>query len=161
MKLYELSAEWEALAVELADAEEITDEMEQRLTQLDGDIREKVQAICCLVRRFTLEAKAASEEASRLTHLASHRHATAEKLKDYLEDHLQRMGLQRIETDLFKVRVQRNSVPTIRWTGDGDIPEPFRRVATSLNGTAILEAWKAGKLPEGFTAEIGTHLRIS
>ncbi len=74
---------------------------------------------------------------------------------------MSQMGVGRYDTQLFRARIQKNSQPSIRWTG-AEIPEEFRRVTVELDGLKARDALKAaGELPDGFEVKYGTHLRIS
>lgn len=165
MKLYELPEAMEELADRIADNEgELTPEMEAQLDALAAQWSSKMDGVCTLIRRWLTQSEALSLEIARLQKLVSVREHAAQRLKDYLKSQMERAGMAKSETDLFRVRVQANSAPSIRWNGlSADIPEQFRRTTIELDSRAALEFWKSnGKiLPPGFTVNQGTHLRIS
>jgi len=162
MKLYELPAAFEWLAEKLDDLDgELTPDLENELAALEYELAHKVTGICCLVQRFMRQAEAAKAEADRLHALSRVRANAAARLKEYLQLHLESMGLRKYETDLFRVRIRVNSRPTIRWTNDLDaLPVAFRRVSVALDGEAAYQAWKETGLPSGFEVALGSHLRI-
>src|SRR5262249_31907538 len=149
MKLYELPIAFEHFADKLADQEgELTGELEIALGTLENELARLVDAICALVQRFTRQAEAAKAEADRLLNLPRVRANAAMRLKDYLKQHLECLRIRKYETNLFRVRVQANSRPSILWRDGAEaIPPAFRRLTIALDGDAAYEAWKANELP--------------
>ena len=81
---------------------------------------------------------------------------------------MQRAGTARVETPTVKVRIQKNTRPSIR-CASAEIPEQFRRVRVEFDGHAAYDALKAAKcLPQepglvqvnGLVVELGQHVRI-
>ena len=73
-----------------------------------------------------------------------------------------------METPTVKVRIQKNTRPSIR-CAIVEIPEPFRRIRVEFDGQAAYEALKAARcLPsepgrmeiDGLVVELGRHVRI-
>jgi hypothetical protein len=116
-----------------------------------------------MVQMLNREAESAKLEAERLESLAEIRQHAVDRLKDYLKANLELMNMTKVETDLFKVRIQKNSRPGIAYIGDlRELPFEYQRVKVEMNGTALYEAWKGGKeLPAGVTVTEGKHLRIT
>lgn len=163
MHLYELTDQYQRIMDAVAESDgELSPDLEAALSSVEGDLGNKVNGICGLIQEITRQSDAASAEADRLGKLSQVRHNAAQRLKDYMKSCLEGVGLQKYETDLFKVRIQTNSRPSIAWTGKvEEIPFEFQRVKTELNGTAVYEAWKAKQaLPKGFAVTEGNHLRI-
>lgn len=164
LRLYEIPAEFRAIDEAIDDLDgEITPEIEARLDALvTGELALHVDSIVALVRENETAAHAYHAEAQRLADLSRGRLRAAERLKEYLRANLEACGLDGAKGRLFRVRVQKNGRPSIRWEGRPEtIPEPYRRVSIDLDGTAAYEAWKAGTLPAGFDVALGSHLRIS
>lgn len=166
MKLYELANEYAAIELALADSDgEITPEIQTMLDSVESELPAKVDGICSVFRHMMTRAAAAKEEAERILRLYQVRERAANRLKEYLKSNLERMGMTNIETDRFKVRIQKNSAPSVK-VADGllpeDLPAEYVRFKPEVNNSAIAMAWKAGKtLPDGVEVKIGTHLRIS
>ena len=164
MTLYELTQEWAEIQDALIDSGgELTPEIEARLDALPGALQVKADGYCYVIQQLLRSADAAKAEADRLSELARVRKNAADRLKDRLKSAMETTGQLKLESDRFKVRVQKNGRPSIAWTGEPDaLPCEYSRVAVSLDGQAAYEAWKAGReLPEGFKVTEGTHLRIS
>lgn len=165
MRLYDLAASWELIADEIVDAGgEITPEIASKLDALESILHAKADAICSLVQRFNRQATAAHAEADRLVKLANVRDRAAGKLAAYLKTCMEMMNTPKIETDIFRVRVQKNGRPAIRCDVDpASLPAEFRKEITtvSMQADALLEAWKMKReLPPGVMVTQGTHLRI-
>lgn len=158
MTLYEMSDE----LLEILDEEEVTEETESRLAALLPTMEAKVENICRLIRELDAQTAPRRAEAERLMALVRAGESRQRWLKDYLQRCLDHAGLKRFDTELFKVRIQANSQPTVIYDGDvSDLPPGLRRVTIEADKRAALEVLKAGgELPEGFRVETGKHLRI-
>lgn len=161
MTLYELTDELAAV-LEAGEDGELPEDLEARLDDLLPQFDQKVDNICRLMAEISARAEGRINEAERLTALGRAGLRTVGRLKSYLKDSLERMGVKKIETPLFKVRVQNNSQPSIEYTGDvSQLPPTFRRTIIEPDKKAVLTAWKAGEeLPPGFVVEVGQHLRV-
>lgn len=163
MKLYQIGDEIAAIETAILDAEGvITPELAERLAGMEGELESKVERICMVMQNLSRSAESAEREADRLDKLAKERQQAADGLKHYLHTELSRLDRRRVDTPLFTVSVCKNSRPSIAWTEGLDaLPEPYRKVVTSLDGNAAYEEWKAaGELPSGFVVNQGSHLRI-
>ncbi|HSH44622.1 MAG TPA: siphovirus Gp157 family protein [Longimicrobiales bacterium] len=105
---------------------EIPPELDELMEQVEGDLTEKVKRVGLTIRNLKANAAAAKSEADRLAATARSYERQADGLSEYLHYQLQRVGRDRVETPLVKVRIQRASRPAIRPVGE--IPEAFRRV---------------------------------
>ena len=163
MTLYELSNDIRQIMADIGDDGEITDEQIEAIDRLSEDFDEKAETICKIIVELKNDASSAKDEAERLSKLAKSRENAADRLKAYLKRCLEESGQSRVETDLFKVRIQKNSVPTV--TVDclpEHLPEAFQRVKIESDREAIMKQFKAGEpLPESVKVEYGTHLRIT
>jgi hypothetical protein len=163
LKLYELPDAIREVEAAIIEAEgEITDEIADRLDHLEGEFERKAEYIALLSREAKAEAKAVKQEEDRLAARRRAAENRERRLKDYLLFSMRKLGVERVEGDRAKVRVQANTRPSIEWVGDEDaIPEPFKRIRVDLDGRAAYDAWKAGaELPEGFRVEVGSHVRV-
>jgi hypothetical protein len=160
--LYNLSAEYASLAALLADADEVTPEIDAVLDSLGGELADKIDGVCKLRQRLRGDAAMAREEAKRLAFLAQTRENHVSRLDEYVKTCLTLAGLVRYDTPLFKVWIQNNSAPSVTWTGDpAEPPEAFTKVTVTFDAKGAGEAWRRGEaLPEGVVVERGTHLRV-
>jgi len=139
---------------------EITEDLEKELDSLELALTTKAEAVALYVRNLKTEALAIKAEEDRLKTRRQSRENAASRMEDYLHRELERAERDKVETPLVTISIRKNSRPSITW-GVGEIPEPFRRTVSTLDGSAAYEAWRAGALPPGFTVITGTHLRIS
>lgn len=163
MKLYELSNEWLALQDTLEESEgELNLDLEERLNRFQDELPQKLDNICCLLAQLQREEEAYKAEADRLYQKAQTARRSHEGLKDYAKLQLEKMGLDKIKTGRFALRITANSRPRISWDGPQAPPKKFQRVKIELDGGKAYEFFKAmGQLPPGFTIHQGTHLRIT
>ncbi len=143
-------------------------ELLELLEQVEGNFTEKVRRIALVILNLTASAKAAHAEAERIAAMARGYERRTEWLKRYLMFQLQRAGTARVETPTVKVRIQKNTRPSIRCIAP-EIPEPFRRVRVEFDAAAAYAALKrANCLPEepgraeidGLLVELGQHVRV-
>lgn len=165
MRLYDMPVAFNQIEELIMEAGgELTPELETMLDQFQGELANKVDAICALIRQFSLDSTGAKCEVDRLRSLSSVRSRAAERLESYLQTNLGLLGYKRYETPRFCVSVCRNGGrPAIRWTGGDNIPEQYRKVETktTFDSERAYQDWKEGKeLPPGVEIHQGEHLRI-
>lgn len=161
-KMYEIVSD---LLVILDDTDPETGELrpdaEQLLELFEMDLHQKVDNVCRFIRESEAEANGFKSEADRLAGLASTAARKVERLKRYVKDQMERGGMTKLETELFKLAIQRNSAGSVRLQDGAPIPDDFARVTRELDRTKVLETVKGGgALPPTITIEHGTHLRI-
>jgi hypothetical protein len=159
--LYELA---EAIRGVLARLDDIDGELPPGLsTDLDAlqmAFEEKAENICRYRVGLCAAAEGIDAEIRRLTAMRDGHIRRAEWLKSYLFAAMQSLGLERLDTKLFKLWIQKNGRPTIECAGS-DSPEGYQRVVVSFDGEKAYEDWKAGKpLPPEIVVREGYHLRI-
>lgn len=176
LKLHECVDELERVLDWIADNEErivaaggeLPPELWEMLDRIEGDFTEKVRRVALVILNLTASAKAAQSEAERLARMGRGYQRQAESLKRYLLVQLERAGKARVETPTVKVRIQKNTRPSIR-CASAEIPKRFQRVTVDLDTAAAYEALKAaGHLPEepglvqvgGLVVELGRHVRV-
>lgn len=162
MKLYEISSALLSVLSASDETGELTPEQADSLTALEGKFADKVQGVCCVIRQAQTDAEAAKAEASRLTAMASSRQRLADGLKAYLKLQMESTGQEKVKTDLFAVRIQKNSVPSCKVVVPAaELPPGFQRVTVEPDNAALVAAFKGGAaLPDGVTVAYGSHLRI-
>ena len=163
MKLYELPLAFRELDAMLTESEgEITPEIHTLMQTLDTTLEAKVDGIGALVAEAKAEAEAFREEKDRLAARQKTAENRAETLKNYLFVTLDKIGKTKVKGSRFTASCREAGVPSIRWDMmEGEIPEPFRRVVTTLDGVKAQEAYKAGTLPKGFVATKAKYLVLS
>ena len=162
-RLWQIADELDEIAEQIAEAGgELTPELEARLDALDGAFEEKVERVALVVRERIAWAEGAKLEEERLGAIRRCHERAADGLKRYLLQQMQRTDHPKVETPRARVRVQKNSQPSIAWTRPvEELPDVYRRVTVAPDLARVREDLKAGAgVPEGFTVEQGFHIRI-
>ncbi len=166
MKLYQLPPAFAALEALAGDNGELPPDTEAQLDALQATLEEKLDGCCRVLRRLEREEGVYTDEATRLARLARIRANQARRLKAYMQQCLEALGVDRVDAGLFKVRLQANP-PSVQIRDDVPVfglPPEYRRVKTEMvaDKAAILEAHKEGKtLPFGVEVVTARSLRIT
>ena len=161
MKLYELTTEFKALYQSLDDPETDDAFVELALADIAKMITGKADNIGKLVRIWEAEEKSFEEEYKRLKEKRDIVRHRIDRIKFYLHTQMESMGTNKIEGDLFKFAIQKNSRPSIRVDDPDKLPPEYVIITKSPDGDLLYQDWKAGKsLPECAIVIQGTHLRI-
>ena len=110
----ELEAAFEAASQEQEQTGEIGEETRQHCLALFAELGKKVDRIAAYVRVTEFKARAAKEEAARLTARQKSAENRVLQVKSMLAYYLQTRGLKRLEGQLNTVRLQKNSQPSLR-----------------------------------------------
>lgn len=161
--LYEIVDAYQAVMYAVEEAEgDLSPELAAQLDAIPGQFSAKCERVALYIRNLDALATAADLEVARLKALVTSRGNAVNRLKAYLKMNMERMGETNIVTPLIKLRIQKNSRPSIAWDEAlGPIPVDYQRVTVSLDGTKAYDDWRAGRLPESFKTDHGTHLRLS
>lgn len=134
------------------------------MKELDKGLHTKVDGYCILVRELEARAEARKAEAERLAKRAQVDENAARALKERLKVAFQMIGVEKIETDNFNVRVQKNGgkAPLEVTVAPEALPERFTVVERKVNNEAVRAALEAGEKVEGCRLlDRGVSLRIS
>lgn len=144
------------------DTGELPAGMEGRLDELEMDLAQKLEGCCAAVRNLEAEEKALRVEAGRFAERAQVAANAVQRLKDYMRGNLERLNLSSVDAGLFKVRLQKNSQPSVKFDGDPlKLPPVFQKVTVELAKAIVLAcADQNMPIPEGVTVTRGNHLRI-
>lgn len=162
LRLYEIPARLRDIEEAIAEAEgEITPEVEAELEALEETFERKVEYLALLSREARAEAKAVKEEEDRLAARRKAAENRERRLKEYAQHCMEAAGIDRVEGERAKVRLQK-SPPKVTWMGEEDaIPEEFRRVEVKPDLQLCRDRLKSGaELPEGFVVTESRHLRV-
>lgn len=162
MKLYELTNELLVLQSQLEDGE-LDQSAEEYLDSLTLAVSTKVEGICQFLKNLGADVDAFEAEIRRLSGRKNVKLNAIKRLKRYMLGQLQLQGIGRLKAGLFDVSVRKNPV-SYGYEGDAkDLPEQFRIDSTisRVNLDAVKEAYAAGSLPDGFSVNQDSHLRIS
>jgi len=162
--LYVITNEYLALAEKLADgdfdATTIADTIEA--SGITDELAVKAQGIEFVARVAEAHNAAIDAEISRLQALKAHRQKTADGLRQYLKDNMERAGIEKIECPLFRLSIKKNppaveiidtlSIPKDMWRTPEPKPAPDK--------TLIKAALLAGDYVPGAVLVQGTRLDV-
>jgi hypothetical protein len=151
MKLYELTAEYAALA----DAVDTGDDLDARLAALEGAIERKVGGVVRVIRSLEAEVEALRAEERRLADRRHARERAAERLRAYLRDCLAGAGLSRVRSDVATVTLV---PPSERVVVDDEaaVPDEWCRVRREVDKSRVLRAYlDYGECVPGTRIEMG------
>ena len=172
MKLYDLTAQYlQIMDLLVQNDGELSPELEAALEANQDGIQQKAGGYARVIRTLETQAAVAKGQAdgimvevSRLRKLCQARLKSAERLSAWLKQNMERMGIDRVETDVAIIRIQKNGgKQPIEFEGDpATLPPEFCRVSFELDKDAALRAWAAGQpMPAGFVVrERATRLVI-
>jgi len=148
--LYELAAGYRALLDKLSEGDfdlaTIEDTIES--TGIVDEIAQKAAGCEMVARTLEMHAPALDAEIERLSALKKRRQNAAKALRDYVRVNMQAMGMTKIESPLFSLRLQ-NNPPSVDVYEPGLIPAQFMTTPKppepAPNKTAIAAAIKGGE----------------
>ena len=179
IRLYEAVQELNAL-------DDLIEEHAERIAAAGGDIESvpeiaellsfgeaqmalKVERIGLMVCEFERSAEAVDAESQRLARRSKTLKNRAAALTGYVHRMMVARGQTKSGGDLCPVRIQKNSVPSVRIQPDVSLEDLYadgsafveRTEELKLDTRAVAQAWKNGdEVPDGVLVEFGTHLRI-
>lgn len=142
------------------DDEFISGQAMDDIDKLFDSFDKKVEACGAAMRDLEARAKIAEEEAKRLYERASRLHKHRDWLKEYVRVNMEAVGRQKVEGDLFTVRVQATAPKVV--TVDGDVPEAYMVVkeTRSPDKMKIKEALLRGEEVPGAVLIKGTTVVV-
>ena len=109
LTLYQLEAEQSRILNLIEDADgEITPEAGALLDANEIELASKADGYCQLIRHFQVSAEIRENEAKRLRDLSAADDKIADTLKGRLKAAMERMGMKKLDTKLFKLAIQAN-----------------------------------------------------
>lgn len=104
MKLYELTEQYASL-LELAEDGDIPEDVfEDTLEALSGEIDDKIDGVCGVIKNLSADADALIAEATKLGERAKAKAKRCERLEGYLSDMLQKLGRTNFENSRHVVK---------------------------------------------------------
>jgi hypothetical protein len=164
--LYEMAAGYRQLLNTLSegdfDAQTIADTVEA--SGIVDDIAQKAAGIEMVARTMEMHTPALEAEIERLTALKKRRQAAAKGLRDYLRSNMQAVGITKLESPLFVIKLQ-NNPPSVDVFEPGLIPAEYmtqpKPPEPAPNKTAIAAAIKAGQDVPGAKLSQSQRLVVS
>lgn len=161
--LYQLTADYRAVADKLAELDLDEDTIRDTLESLSGDLEEKAVNVAMAVRNMESDAAAIKEAEAQMAQRRKALEARAERIKAYLLDNMQAAGISKIECPYFRLSV-RDNPPSVEVYELGIVPAEYMVQAPppppSLDKRAIGDALKAGVDVPGCQLKRGKRLEI-
>jgi len=161
-KLYELAESYEML-LDMIDNQDISvEDVQDTLEALEDSIGEKLENIVKIIRMTEGNIELFKAEEKRIQARRRTMENKVDSLKNYMQSTMIRLGMKKVETGTFKIRLQKNP-DNISILDESKIPKDFYvEQEPKLDKTALKEAvLKEGKEIEGVTkAPESYHVRI-
>lgn len=164
--LYTLATEYRVLLDRLADGDFDLQTIEDTIeaSGLTDEIMVKAQGLECVARALEQYSPYRRSEIARLQALDAADLKKAQALRDYLKDNMIACGIDKIESPLFKLRLQ-NNPPAVDIFEPGLVPSEFMKQPEppppSPDKTAIKAALKAGIDVQGCKLTQGVRLVVT
>lgn len=166
MNLYELTSKYQAL-LDYAQSVDMTDEdqaetFRETIESLDGAIEEKAEGYSIVIKELEVTEKKLAEEIKRLQARKKSVSNNIERMKNTLQQELEKIDKRKVTTDKFTVYI-RNNPPSLIVEDEKEIPEAYWEPrAPKLNTKQLKEDLLADDYPDfkGARIEQGRSLII-
>lgn len=150
MTLYELTEGYKNLKDLVEDSEVPTELLDDALSQVEGDITEKVENIGKILKMLDVDMKSLKEEEERLRDRRRHCENRVKYLKEYVEQSLHYADIRKIKGKLFTFTIAKNPA-SVNIIDESYIPEEYIRVEVvkTVDKTKLKEALKNGERIDG------------
>lgn len=157
--LYELAADFKAVATRLEEMELDNETIRDTLDGYAADFDNKVICIASLIRNLEATAEAIKQAETQMATRRKAMEGKAEWLRQYIINNMQATGRVEIDCPMFSVKVKTNR-PAIIVAEDACIPSAYLRITTSPDKKALKDALDAGETIEGVSLVCSTILSI-
>lgn len=160
-KLYELSEIYMNIWDLVGDEDVDLVSLEKALTDVEDKLSDKAENIAKLIKSIEAHNDGIKAEEVRLAKKRKTLESKKDYFKSYLESQLKAIGKDKIEGQLFNVRLQKNP-PSVNVLNESAIPEKYWNVVTTktLNRKSILDDLKAKIEVKGAEIKQEKSLRI-
>lgn len=160
MTLYELTADMMELQAMLE--EDMDDEvLQDTLEGVQGAYEMKMGGYAAVIKNLEAEAEAFKKEEQRMKEKRQAIENNVARMKRHMHNSMAAAGLRRVDTDLFRISIQKNGgkapyIPT--FTDAEDLPEELLKHEPDLQ--KLRAEAEAGNTRFGYIGERGESLRI-
>ena len=152
MTLYEIAEEYKALQ-EMADDPTVDPQtIVDTLEGVQGELKDKVNAYCVLIREATARKEARNAEIERLTLANTPDTNLIARLTRSLESTLKALEIPKIKTDLFSCAFKKNPDRAV-WDDESKIPPQFWKYPNPVPQRAEIKAYLKECAAKGETCE--------
>lgn len=157
MNLYKLTQNYQNVLeiAEQLDAETLKD----TLDSIDEAINDKVENTAYVVKQLDANVAAIDTEIKRLQAMKSAQTNNAKNLKLYIQESMEKVGLDNVKGKLIKVAIQNNPASVVV-TDEKKLSKYFIEQPTQLNKTILKQDLKNGIEVEGAELQSTRSIRI-
>lgn len=159
MKLYELAEQFRQLQEMLEDENADAEVIKNTLELVEFDLTEKAENIAKIIKTLDYEIKVLEEEEQRIVAKKKSKENKRNWLKQYLQEQLEKAGLENIRTKLFTIYIQ-NNPPAVEIINEEEIPLQYIKYKPEIDKKSILEILKKGTEIPGVKLKASKSLRI-
>ncbi len=136
--------------------------LQDTLEAIEGAIDKKAESIVYVMKNLSAPITAIDDEIRRLRAKKEVIQNGVNRLKDYIQTTMEAMELDKIETDLIRIRLQ-NSPPSCEVVDESLVPDEYKEteIVIHVNKVKAKSDMKLGAKIPGFELKQGRHLRIS
>ena len=166
MTLYQISENYkdllEAIEYGIIPIEAIADTLES----VDGELRDKIDNIVCLIKSLKADAHALKIEEDALRERRNEKLTKVEHLIEYVDSTLKKLGIRQMETARNKITYRKSSRITIvgeeefiEWA-EKEAPDLLKFSAPEISLIAVKNAVKSGRQLQGVTIEAYDNIQL-
>lgn len=161
MNLFSITAQYRSDLAVLADLDIDPQTAADTLEGLQGDIRDKLQAVIAYSLELDILAAGASEAAKRMQERAKSLSNRVEWLRAYALTSMQATGIGDVSNDEFSAKVAKKPASVVV-SDSASIPIEYLRVKTvsEPDKTALKKAIEGGAIIEGVSLQQGYRLAV-
>ena len=161
MNLYTITTQYRADLAVLADLDIDPQTAADTLEGMQGEIRDKLQAVIAYSLELDILAAGASEAAKRMQDRAKSLTSRVEWLRAYALQSMQATGIGDVSNDEFSAKVAKKPA-SVLIASDAEIPMPYMRetITVAPDKMALKKAIEAGAIIDGVSLQQGYRLAI-
>lgn len=161
--LWKLTSEFQTL-IDLLEQEDADEQaIEAEMQQVAADIERKADGVAAVVRALESLAAYQADEGKRLSARAKANQGHADRLREYARNCMRAIGVERLETGRFTLRIQLNP-PSVNVLDATAVPSEHQRtkVTVDVDRAGILAHYRAtGEVVPGTEIVRNESLRIA
>lgn len=159
--LYELTADFKAVAQRLEEMEMDADTIRDTLDGYSADFDNKVIAIASLIRNLEATSTSIKEAETQMETRRKAMERKADWLREYVINNMKAIGKNEINCPLFSVKVRTNR-PSVVVADDAYIPVAYQveKFVVTPDKKALLKALESGEKLEGVSLVCSNTLSI-
>ena len=161
MKLYEISnnyREVEDFDIDTSNEEDVL-AFDTMLNNIKDKFKEKIESIAKIITSLNSKADACKNEIDRLSKNKKSFETKALRLRSYIQEEMNRINIEKIESDLFKFSIQLSNARVVV-DNEQAINDEYFIINKVINKIMIRDDIKNGVIIEGVHLEQSKSLRI-